>query len=888
MIEIYPNRLEGRPCETVKTSRRMTIGEWLDSHMKTPRAPGEKLPITVIVDDEQVEACEWDSFVFWPKDLVRVYIEPKGADPFSITVALLAGAVAAFNALMPQLPGTPNSPGTGESIASGSAKGNKVKLGDPIREAFGLQKIYPDYLLPPHKYYSDYRAQQMELALCIGKGEFQINANNVRIGDTPIISLGSEASYQIFGPGEHTGSNSAFNWWHQAAEVGASSTGATGLELTASTSITPSPNSFTFSFSGYSITIPSGSGNFPADWTVGLVLRIEVPYNYTVTDGGGSSRDVITGPLQMLAPDVGDRIEVAGPNAGIYIVNSYNASAPSMTLNYSNGSPANQMTPGTGLATIGPEGLLFRITSVTSSAITVDRLDAAGALDPSFPGFVSLTTSDARIRVDSRGLEGGWRGWFAACPDGEKTERVELSFFFPNGLCWVGNTGNVVSMTAQTTIQYRDAALGSGAPVTELTMQFTNDTLDQGGYTRQILLPYAMRPEFRLRKDLIRGESLEFHDTIQWTGLSALLKAPDSYSGVTTIGLRAQVSDRIAAQTESLVHVIATRILPVREAGQWLAPRPTRELAPAAYYVAQSVGAQMDTAELDRLNEGVWKNRADFFDESYDAESTAKEVLNDIFSAGFSELTSDRGYLRPVRDEPRTVYEHMYTPQNMTVELSREVSMPGPDDFDGIEVTYVDSRTWAETTVMCRLPSDNTFRKIEKVTAVGVTRRDKAYQYGMRRRRAQVYRRDSFSWATEMDALNSRYMSYCAVADDVPGYGQSALMLDYASGVIESSEPFDWSGDNHVVAIRRADGSVSGPYSATQVDDYHLRIAGLDFAPDLDVQSEPPHLLFGTVQRWAYPVLVTEISPDGYESASVSGIGYDARVYLDDNSQAPT
>lgn len=888
-IKIYPNKLEGAPVQTVETDRRMTLGAWQDSFLKTPRLPGEVLPISIKVNDEIIDSAQWDEFVFLPRDDVEIRVEPKGTDPFSITVALLAGAVAVFNALTPALPGTPNSPGTGDSIASGSAKGNKVKLGDPIRESFGLQKIYPDYLLPPHKYYSDYRAQQMELMLCVGKGRFQVNANNVRIGDTPLIGLGDEASYQLFEPSESVTSNSASSWWHQAAEVGSSSTGAAGLELTVTTSVTQFPDSFTFTFSGYSITSTS---NFPADWSIGLILRVEIPYTYTVTDGGGSARDVITGPLGMLNPSVGDALEVTGANAGIYEVASYSASGPSMTLNYENGLPANQMALGQGQAAIGPQGLRFKITAISGATIQVDRLDSAGGVDSAFPGFDNLTTSNARLQVDSANTEGGWRGWFAACPDGEVTDLIEWDMFFPNGLCWVGNKGNVVSMTAAYSVQYRDAALGPTAPVTQLEYTHSNNTLDQGGYTTRLRLPYPMRPEFRMRKVLIMGESLEFHDTINWTGLKALLPAPSQYAGVTTLGLRAQVSDRIASQVESLVYVIGTRMLPNANTG---ALQATREIAPAAMYVARSLGltdSQIDTDELYRLNNGVWADRGDHFDKAFTDESTAKEVLNQMFSAGFAELTTDRGVIRPVRDEPRTTFEHMYSPQNMTDSLSREVTMPGPDDYDGVQVTYLDRSTWAETTVDCLLPGDTTYRKIEKVNAEGVIDRNKAYQYGMRRRRAQVYRRDSYSWSTEMDALNSRYMSYCSVSDDVPGYSQSALLVDCedsgASQLLTVSEAFDWSdAARPVVALRRPDGTVSGPYEALRVGEFTIRISGLDFEPELDDNDEPPHVQFGDVETWSYPVLVTEVDPDGIESANVRGIGYDARVYLDDNSSAP-
>jgi len=255
-------------------------------------------------------------------------------------------------------------------------------------------------------------------------------------------------------------------------------------------------------------------------------------------------------------------------------------------------------------------------------------------------------------------------------------------------------------------------------------------------------------------------------------------------------------------------------------------------------------------------------------------------------------MTIDRGLIRPVRDELRTVFEHMYTPQNVTTPLTRSFQAVTQDDFDGVDVEYTSGTSWQVETVQCRLSGDAGTR-VDKITLEGVIDRDKAWRIGMRARRAQKYRRYQLSTATELDGLNSRYLSYVAMADDVPGYGKSAILLSYApmgSGyVLQSSEPFDWSAPvAHVVAIRRPDGTLSGPYTATRIDDYRFTIGSLDFVPDVSWDIEPPHLLFGPVNRWVYPALVTEISPQGSSGVSIKAINYDARVYADDDGFAPS
>lgn len=890
MIRIYPNKLDGAPCETHETERRMTVAAWLDSMLKDGFKPGDSMPISVKVEGEIIDATDWHDFVFRPRDEVEIRLEPKGTDPFSITVALFAGVKAVFSMLVPQLPGTPNTPGSGDSLIEGSATGNQIKLGDVIRESFGTQKIFPDYLLPARKYFKSPREQWLEMLLCVGKGDFQILANNVRIGDTPLLALGAEASYQIYAPGQSLVGQSAADWWHQVTEVGSSSTGAAGLELTATTAITPSATASQYVFNGYTISVPSGAGAFPTDWSVGLVLRVIAPYTYTVTDGASGAADVITGPLGMLNPTVGDIIEVAGTNAGNYEVANYTGgSSPQMTLNFIGGAPANGLVTGTGEASIGPDGLRFKITSFSANSITVDRLDESGSVDTSFPGFDSLTTVRGSLSVDSSSLEGGWRGPFPVCPQNESTSTIEFDVMYPNGLSNINlSSGDVGSQTCVYEVQYRDINIGGA--YTSVTFSDTNNTLNQVGYTHRIGLPYQMRAEMRMRKVSPITDHTDVHATVQWYGLRSLLQGPTSYPGCTVLAVKVQVSDRIAAQTQSQIYVIGTRLLPVRQNRAWATPQATRQIVPVVGYIARTLGYSddyLDLVEMDRL-QATWSERGDTFDYAYTDETTAKDAINDAFGVGFAELTFDRGLLRPARDEPRSTFEHMYTPQNFTEQLTRVITSPSADDYTGVDVTYVNSSDWTEATIECRLPGDGD-TKVEKVTAKGITSATKAWQFGMRRRRIQYYRRDTYSWSTEMDALNSRYLSYCSVSDDVPGYGQTAMLESYtdlgSSILLESSEPLDWSaGGAYAIQLRRPDGTVSGPWTPTRVDDYRFTVDNLDFIPEVDWVIEPPHIQFGPIDRVSYPVLVSSISPDGMYSASVEAIGYDARVYLDDDN----
>lgn len=899
-IRVWPSKIratfdgaECMPLEVHEIREPVSIEQWLRLMIPSFELR-EAPPISVHVNGALIDPTLWGTTLVQIDDSIDIYPEPKGAAfvAFIVTYGayILAGIALIYALTLPR-PSAPKnqSQAQGRELEEASAKGNKVKINAAIREVSGLRKIYPDYLLPPHRFFENERQQTVRLLLCIGKGEFDIDQQQVLIGDSPMIGLDENATFTIYGPDESMAGDPCAEWWHVATEVGPTSTGSPGIRLTTSTAGTSVAQAVTYIFSGDTITIPAGAGQFPLDWDVDMVLVIQVEYPFVVLSGG-TGRDIIQGDLSGLSPTIGMLIDIAGDNAGRYEVVSYTPDSSGndeMTLDYAEfgTGPASDLTLGAVSMSIAAAGQKWRIAAIDSSytEIQVERL-IEGVVDPSWPGFVDITSTTASLSIDQTLILGDWSGPFAACPASETTDSLEYDLMFPVGLVDISKEGKLYTASVTVELQYRD--IDAGGDWTSVITEYSAATLDQLGYTEVINLPAAIRPEVRVRRIGAESSSTRKQDQAQWYGLRALLPIKTAYEGVTTISIEVKGGNNVAAESERQISVIATRLLPLRTGTSWSVPTATRDIAPWIAYVAKSIGYtddDIDFDELDRLH-AIWTARGDYLDMAVEAPSTAKAILNSSLRAGFAEFTVDRGRLRPVRDEPRTAYEQMYTPQNMTEPLVRQFLMAALDDYDGVDVEYVSDQSWAVETVQCRLPGD-IGRKVEKITIDGVTDRTRAWRIGMRQRRANRYRRKQYRFATELDALNSRYLSYCALADDVPGYAQSAILRSYGSGIIESSEPLDWSASGtHVVALRRKDGTLSGPYTATRIDDYRLSISGLDFTPDVSWETEPPHILFGPLNRWNYPVLITAISPSGNDSVSVEAVNYDARVYDDDDN----
>ncbi|WP_110970881.1 host specificity factor TipJ family phage tail protein [Pseudomonas huaxiensis] len=903
MIEFYPNKIsDTAPLGIWKTDRRMTIEAWLKEQAPSYERR-ESPPISVALNDEIIEQPDWHKVSFKPSDLLQIYREPKGLDEIYIhSMILMKGAKAILKAIMPKMPGAPSNAGTsqGKPLNEASAKGNQVKLGDVIRQIAGYQRTYPSYLCQPRRRFLAPRDQRVEMLLYVGEGRYEIPVNKIKVGETPLIALGDDARFTIYQPGQDLSADPAHINWFNAPEVGASSSGSAGLELTVSTALTLSASAAAYQFSGNTVSIPSGSGTFPGDWVAGLIIRIVAPYQYEVIDGG-AGRDVVRGPLAQVAPFAGMAIEVAGTNSGFYTVHSYTPEAggdpAEITLDYEGGSPVVGLSPGVGQASIGPRGLRYRIVGIGTSVMTVERLTSEGAEDEDWPGFDLMQSVVATISIDPSNLEGGYRGPFACCPENEKITEIEYSVFFANGLAGIGREGQIYQIPATHIFEYRDMDIAGAWTVSTVTHE--GGSLDAQGFTNRIVLPYPMRAEARIKR--VPSASEEYRDDTTWYDLRGLMRgSPTSYPGLTVMSVDIRGGDRLSAQSESQVSAEATCILPIYSNGSWLPAAPTRDIVPWCLYQLKQRGYTDDDFDLQEWT--AFHNkcvaRGDVYDETLDAAITVKEMVNNALACGFAELVVFNGLLRPARDELKPIFDAIqygpktqtYSPQNMTKALKISGSMPSINDYDGVDVEYYSTTTWAWETVECRWPGD-AGTKIEKVKLGGVGDETRAWRIGMRRRGHQIHRTDTYTWETELDGKNSGYLTFAAVADDLPKRCKSSILLSFSvtSGgtLLRSSEPLDFSaGGEHWIGVRRLDGTLSGPFPATFVDKYTARVDALDFDPVVDGPLEPPHILFGPSDKWAYPTLITSADPAN-GNVSMKGMPYDDRVYTYDDQFPP-
>ena len=552
-----------------------------------------------------------------------------------------------------------------------------------------------------------------------------------------------------------------------------------------------------------------------------------------------------------------------------------------IALSYPGGAPFVGLPLGQQRLSLGYRGNQYRITNIDGLTLTVERLTDTATTDTGWPGFGSRTVLDFVLASDAAGVN--WIGPFNATPENETTTRLEYDIYFPAGIGLYDSKNRIKYIEIGVFVEWRDAAIGGAW--TTLNHIFADASPDAQGYTIVTDLPYAMRPQVRMRRQ-VAEKGGQFRDVVHWYGLRArLTERPGSYAGITTIGVTVRTGDRLGAQSDRKINLVATRLFDDAANGS---------ISGGALTVLGSLPVppeQVDTEKLGELETVFWTPRNERFNYAFEKRSTARDVLQMIFAAGMGHLTLTGGMISALREGVQTA-KGLIPPHVMTDELRVGFITPGSNDFSGVDVEYQSSTTWAVETVPCRIDGLEAL-KVETIKLDGVTDRNIAWRYGMRKLRKYQGQRLSFDASTELDARCYEYLDHIVLADDIPGSTQSALIVgaEYIGGlaILTVTEPFNWDIPAPRCLVRRHDGTVTPLATPTRIDDYALSVpeSVIDFDLITDLSIDPAMLLLADSTEVGYSVLVQEISPGTDGATKLTALEYSDTFYADDDNNAP-
>ncbi|HIE5650725.1 TPA: host specificity factor TipJ family phage tail protein [Stenotrophomonas maltophilia] len=568
------------------------------------------------------------------------------------------------------------------------------------------------------------------------------------------------------------------------------------------------------------------------------------------------------------------------------------ATFPRVTLAYDSatGTAFGGLPPGTVSLAMSRGQSEYRIASVSGLTLTVQRLTEGGVIDTGWPGWTTRTVTDYRATGFQEGEE--WLGPFLVCPSGETTDAFEYDFNFPGGLIWYTDKGNKRTFTVTVRVAWR--VFGSGDAWSVRTHVYTATSEDALGFTERIELVTPGQIEVRVRRVTERGGN-SARDACFWQGLRARLsQRPTRYDDLTTIGLTVTTGTKLAAQTDRRFNVEATRLYDEGAA---------RSISGAMIHVMRSLGLPSDQIDLDtlqHLEEAYWTPRGEFFDLSAEKSGTsALDMLQLAAQAGMGYFLLIDSMCSAGREGVKA-WRGGISPQRQLEPLTTSFIAPGPDDYDGVDVTYIDEVTWAAETVQCRLPGVTEPWKVETFELQGVGTRDRAYRIGMRRLMKHQGQRLTYKTKTEMMGLVYQYGDRVKLFDDIPGSSTISAMIESArlegtQLLIEVGEYLDWSLPAPRCLVRFQDGTLSNVIVPTRVDDHRLTIAASALPGEHafntwimdDPTIDPPELIFCDSTRAGYDAVLADLTPGEDGSVELTALQYDPAFYQYDDATAP-
>ena len=441
---------------------------------------------------------------------------------------------------------------------------------------------------------------------------------------------------------------------------------------------------------------------------------------------------------------------------------------------------------------------------------------------------------------DREAGEDGWVGPFTANPAGTDATGIGIDVVMPRGLYYAADDGSLKARTVEWEVEARavdddGAATGGWIAVASESVTAAENTQQRRSYRYAL---DAGRYEVRIRRTNDKSGDARAGHVIHWGGLKAFLEDVPAFGDVTLLAVRMRATDNLSQRSARLVNVIVTRKLPVWDpASGWSEPQATRSLAWAFADAARSrYGAGLDDAriDLDALHalDAVWQSRGDRFDAVFDQSLTVWEALTRIARCGRALPFLQGGILRIARDAPRTLPVALFGPRNIVRGSFRvQYVMPGEDTADAVTVTYFSERTWTPDEVVAALPDSATEAddKPATVDLFGCTGPEQAMREGLYMAAANRYRRRIVTFRTELEGLIPTYGDLFAITHDLPRWGQGGEVTAVDGRTLTLSEPLEWESGGetaeggaadetpspvHYLALRRRDGSLSGPWPA--------------------------------------------------------------------------
>lgn len=854
---------------------------------------------------------------------------PRGPETWGYWLIAAVVATAVIISFKPEIPETGSRDQRSATNRLGDTS-NEPRINERIDDIFGtVTKHMPPLWQVPYRVGVDDQETEV-LFLCVGRGRYQITANDWFDGDTLMKDI-PNASVSIYTPGTHPGDGSP------SLQIGPSITEPIGI-YRESKDLNPAelepPNSqdtneITWRGTGSGSTATLVAANIPDGFN--LIGTYNVGDQITLN---GCNYMAPTGAVYLALNAFGDGRETFdgyGPPVDLsenstlqYTITAVTASSLTLTIP-GTASPA-VLAAWAAMSNYSFPVIVTKLSDPTElwsdvyvTDYRVPNVYFYRALDFDAGTYQIMNQQQVTYYI-SVGVAFDNRIGPITIPKG--ATQIILNFVSPNGFYkLVENNEQTVSVIIKLTIIELDPTTGleTGSSTDLLLNHSSNPSGVRKSVfrTHRITLPYSWQ-RIRAQRQTARDKSdnVSNVDIVEWRDLYSFqpVSVP-SFGDVTTahVVVPSNSQSRLIKQRKQNVNL--TRLI-------------TQYLGNGNFGPAESFATDRFDQILIHVSLDPFIGRLELDDFNADGFLDLRDQIttyfgSDVFTKfGYDFDTTELTYqdtfmliMNAVMCIPYVqsgvydgFFERRQNTSSMQVTCRNKISgtetrkINYDRKYDGVELSYRDNSTGTSETIY--IPLNRSATNPERVDYPGVTTAEQATKIAYRLYNKQLYQTDSVTF--EMDDFgrnivpgrridspdSTRFTRREGVTDGYRVYDGEVVAV---SGlVVRLSEPcYFTAGEDHYITFTKENGENSEPILCTQLSEYHVALETMPSEPIYYgyERDRTKYILVSEQLKQSVALLPRTIefnmSDDGVETHTVSAVNYTNKYYQDDGAFDP-
>lgn len=494
--------------------------------------------------------------------------------------------------------------------------------------------------------------------------------------------------------------------------------------------------------------------------------------------------------------------------------------------------------------------------------------------------------------IQLRGSQFNYIGWFTL--DTPTSEGILLNFRAPSGI----NQGEW-ARHVDIEVQYQQVM--NGVPTGSIytlsnRIWGKNKSRDSVGLTVRAELPFTGAFRFRARRANDNGTAADLIDEMKFYQAYSYHKLKElNYDNRVLIRTRTVATANATSQDSRQLNCIAESLVYSYRSGARSANRiASRNIADLAIDIAlhPKIGrrsiSELNLADLyqviDEIQDYFGSEKMAEFNYTLDNDNTSFEEIIRMMAA--ATCTHDRRINRNIffelesaENEPLILFNHRNKKRESEV---RKYSFRPENNYDGIELTYIDSvNGWIEKTL--KIPNEF-LNNPKKVDATGVVYTQQAHIIAWREWNKIQFNRiaTTFTAYCESDLVARGDTVLCTDDTRIGNNESDGEIAEWSGTTIRGSQPFS-VGSDHVIHLQLKSGQIDVIPISQGESPYHFVLGRVPMESLITTgEVKTAYSITTDANRASQKFLIAKKDPIDIFENKITAINWDARYYRND------